>query len=367
MNVQAPNPEFRQTQKTLLVDCDVHPRLRSPDQLKPYMSERWWNHFQTYGARKRNGVMKGHPYPKSGPSDGSRRDAWPPAGGPPGSDLDFMRQQHLDLYGVDYGIINPLWVGAGDQNLDLGSALASAQNDWQMEHWALPEPRLRPSIVVNYDDAASARAEIHKRAREYDYAQVMLLSRSAEALGRKRYWPIYEAAVEHGLPVGIHVFGFSGLAITPTGWPSFYMEEMSAHGTSVSAIVMSMVMEGLFEHLPDLRIVLIESGFAWLPSLAWRLDKCWARMRDETPHVRRPPSEYIRENVYVTTQPIEEPNQPGHLEDVFRWIGWDRVLFSSDYPHWDFDDPKYVIPRGVRDDNRRKILGGNAAALYRLG
>ena len=366
MNIEAPRPEFRQAQKLQLVDCDVHPRLRSPAQLKPYMTARWWDHFQTYGARKRNGIAKGHPYPKTGPSDGARRDAWPPDGSPPGSDLDFLRAQHLDFYGVDYGIINPLWVGSGDQNMGLSAALASAHNDWQLEHWSIPEPRLRPSIVVNYDDASPASAEIRKRAKEFDYAQVMLLSRSAEALGRKRYWPIYEAAVEHGLPVGVHVFGFSGLAVTPTGWPSFYMEEMSAHGTSVSAIVASMVFEGLFEHLPELKIVFIESGFGWLPSLGWRLDKCWARMRGEVPHVRRPPSEYIREHVFVTTQPIEEPNNPKHLEDVFDWIGWDNVMFSSDYPHWDFDDPLHVIPKSLGAERQRKILSGNAKKLYRL-
>ena len=46
MNIEAPRPEFRQTQKLQLVDCDVHPRLRSPAQLKPYMTARWWDHFQ---------------------------------------------------------------------------------------------------------------------------------------------------------------------------------------------------------------------------------------------------------------------------------------------------------------------------------
>ena len=58
---------------------------------------------------------------------------------------------------------------------------------------------------------------------------MLLLSRTAEALGGKRYWPIYEAAVEAGLPVGIHAFGYSGWPITNRGWPSFYIEEMTEH------------------------------------------------------------------------------------------------------------------------------------------
>ena len=58
-----------------------------------------------------------------------------------------------------------------------------------------------------------------------------MLSRTGEPIGRKRYWPIYEAAVEAGLPVGIHVFGYSGWRRQQSGWPSFYIEEMTEHAT----------------------------------------------------------------------------------------------------------------------------------------
>jgi uncharacterized protein len=196
---------------------------------------------------------------------------------------------------------------------------------------------------------------------------VFLLSRTSEALGRRRYWPIYEAAVEAGLPVGIHVFGYSGWAATNSGWPSFYIEEMTEHATSSQALVTSLIMEGVFERYRDLKIVLIESGFGWLPALGWRLDKHWKRMRDEVPHLRRAPSEYIREHIWVTTQPMEEAEKPEHLIDTMSWIGLDRILFSSDYPHWDFDDPFMALPPSLTDAQRRNIYAGNAKALYRLG
>jgi predicted TIM-barrel fold metal-dependent hydrolase len=194
-----------------------------------------------------------------------------------------------------------------------------------------------------------------------------MLSRTSEALGRRRYWPIYEAAVEAGLPVGIHVFGYSGWAATSSGWPSFYIEEMTEHATSSQALVTSFVMEGVFERYPDLKVVLIESGFGWLPALGWRLDRNWKRMRDEVPHVRRAPSEYIREHIWVTTQPMEETETPEHLIDLMNWIGLDRIMFSSDYPHWDFDDPFMAMPSGLSDEQRRRVYAGNAKALYRLG
>lgn len=367
MNMELRQPVRPARVKPAVIDCDIHPRVPNLEALKPFMSAHWWNILKTYGTRQRHGFAKGYPFPKATPL-ACRRDAWPPNGGPPASDLAFMREQHLDPYGIEYGIMNPLAPsGEGEQNPELSAALCSATNDWQIDAWTRLEPRLKASIVVPYEDGEAARAEIEKRARERDFAQVLLLSRTSEALGRRRYWPIFEAAAAAGLPVGIHVFGYSGWALTNTGWPSFYIEEMTEHSTSVQAMVTSLIMEGVFERWPSLKIVLIESGFAWLPALGWRLDKVWHRMRDEVAHVKRPPSEYLREHFWVSTQPMEEPEKPAHLLDVLDWIGHDRVLFASDYPHWDFDDPFLALPPSLDETRRAQIFAGNARKLYGLG
>ena len=84
------------------------------------------------------------------------------------------------------------------------------------------------------------------------------------------------------------------------------------------------------------------------------------------PHVKRPPSEYIKQHFWVSTQPMEEPEQASDLIDVIDWIGWDRILFASDYPHWDFDDPHFAIPASFGEQRRRQIFSENARALYRL-
>jgi predicted TIM-barrel fold metal-dependent hydrolase len=367
MNIEVRQPLRARAERTrpAVIDVDIHPKASLAD-LRPHLSNRWWDYLQTYGMRPRHGFVKGYPYPKATPQ-AARRDAWPPGGGLPGSDLDFMRRQHLDHYGIAYGIMNPLSPsGQGDQNAGLSAALAAAINAWQVEAMCRREPRLKASIVVPYEDGEASRAEIRSRAADRHYVQVLLLSRTSEALGRKRYWPIYEAAVEHGLPIGIHVFGYSGWAMTNTGWPSFYIEEMTEHATSAQALVTSMIMEGLFEHLPGLKIVLIESGFAWLPALGWRLDKHWKTLKDEVPHLKRAPSEYIREHFWVSTQPMEEPEDPAHLIDVMEWIGWDRILFASDYPHWDFDDPFLALPPSLDERRRTQIFHDNACTLYRL-
>jgi len=219
---------------------------------------------------------------------------------------------------------------------------------------------------VPYEDAQAAQAEIERCADQPDFAQVFMLTRTTEPLGKRRYWPIYEAAAAHGLPVAVHVFGFGGHATTPGGWPSYYVEDMTAHSAACQAAIASLVLEGVFERVPELKIVKIEGGFGWLPSLAWRLDQHWARLRDEVPHVKRPPSAYIREHVWVTSQPIEEPERVEHLIDLIEWLGADRLLLATDYPHWDFDDPTVALPRRLGPERLEQIRHGNARGVYRL-
>jgi predicted TIM-barrel fold metal-dependent hydrolase len=347
-----------------IIDGDVHPALRSLADLRPYLSARWWDFLQTYGARRRHG-MNYEPYPKSAPR-ACRRDAWP-EDGVPGSSLELMRTQYLDAYGIEFGILGPLGItGQSELNLDFAAALASATNDWQRDTFAKPEPRLKAAIVVPYEDGAASVREIERCAEDPAYAQVFMLTRSAEPAGNRRYWPIYEAAERHGLPVGLHVFGASGHPYTGAGWPSYYVEEGAGHSTSCQTVVTSLVIEGVFERFPRLKIVIIEGGFAWLPALSWRLDKLYERMRSEVPHLKRRPSEYIREHIWVTSQPMEEPENRQHLFDTIEWIGWDRLLFASDYPHWDFDDPFRAFPAGLPAERHRQILEGNGRAVYRL-
>jgi predicted TIM-barrel fold metal-dependent hydrolase len=350
-----------------LIDVDIHPRPNGIEAFRPYLSARWWDYLTTYGVRARHGFFAGQPpFPKAQPL-ASRRDAWPPGGGTPASDLDFLRHQLLDNYGVDIGVLNPLQPsGQGDRNNAFSAAMAHAVNEWQLEAWLRKEPRLRGSVVVPYEDGAASAAEIRKRAGDSNFVQVLMMSRTAEPAGNPRYWPIYEAAAEAGLPVAFHAFGYSGWAMTNGGWPSFYIEEVSEHATSCQNQVISLVVEGVFERIPSLKVILIECGFAWLPSVAWRLDKHWRMLKDEVPHLKRAPSEQIRSHIWVSTQPMEEPERARHLLDIMEWIGWDRILFASDYPHWDFDDPREALPGLIPAERRRDILGGNARALYGL-
>ena len=136
----------------------------------------------------------------------------------------------------------------------------------------------------------------------------------------------------------------------------------------MQAVATSLVFEGVFERFPKLRVVIMEGGLGWIPSLCARMDKHWARLRSEVPHLKRKPSDYVREHIWFTTQPMEEPERASHLMDLFERIGWDRILFSTDYPHWDFDDPRLAFRAPLTDAQRHQLLFGNARKVYsRLG
>jgi len=367
MNVEVLNRSGAAPQastRLMIADGDIHPRPVKASDLYPWLAKQWQEIFETFGGRARHGWEKGSPYPKMQPM-ASRRDTWPASGGGPASDLAMLREQLLDLHNVELGIMNPLSPsGQGFQNTDMSIAVTRAVNEWQVANWASQEPRLKASVVVPYEDGVAAAKEIRHWAGNKHFAQVLLLSRTNEPLGMRRYWPIYEAAQEAGLPVGIHAFGYGGTPISSSGWGSYYCEEMVGHAVCAQSGLTSMVMEGVFERFPNLKVISIEAGVSWAPALMWRLDAQWKKLKAETPHLNLLPSEYLRRQVWWTTQPIEEPEPREKLAEMIDFLGWDKLIFATDYPHWDFDDPQYAFPIKISEEDKRKLFRENARLVY---
>lgn len=345
-----------------VIDCDIHNTLSSETVLYPYLSERWRRHHQMLGAPDRVGgyVPRGMPY-------GARYDAWTPSGHRPGSDLNFLREQLLDLWDIEYGILNCLTPVCEMPNLEYAAAFARAVNDWQIDEWLDPEPRLRASMIVACDDGKLASQEIDRLAADPRFVQILLLARTMEPLGRRKYWEMYEAAVRHDLPIGIHFTGVGVGPITAVGKPSHYIEDHAGMTQAFQTQVTSLVCEGVFEHFPTLKVALIEGGFAWLPPLMWRLDRAWKKLRAEVPYLKRSPSEYIREHFWMTTQPIEEPPKPEYFQQLLEHINAaERLMFATDYPHWDFDSPDRTLPTNLPPGLKRNIMAENARGFYQL-
>jgi hypothetical protein len=332
-----------------VIDCDLRHALHPLTELHPYLSRRWRDHLDHYGTRA--------PVPFAGT-----------APVPPLPDLEALRAQLLDRYDIEYGLLHLLApLGMDQRNQELGAALCRAQNEWVIEHWTSRDKRLRAAITVPGEDAETAVEEIERWAGHADFVQIALVTRSIEPLGRRRYWPIYDAAARHNLPVALYAAGHNGHAVSAAGWPSHALEEQHAAAIAQQAAVVSLVTEGVFELHPSLRIVLVDAGFAWLPSLCWRLDRAWARMRDEVPHLTLPPSGYIGQHFWFTTHAADAPERPEDLRRVIEWVGWDRILYGSGPLHGEPDNPEQSFPIRLSEEERRMLFNANARAVYGLG
>ena len=365
MTAERPETSPEVEQRLGVIDTDIHPYMKTPKDLDPYLSARWRQYLTEYDKFVCGPYATRGTYPRFSPNT-CRRDAWPPGGGLPGSDVDFIREQHLDASNIAVGVLEPLLNANIARNHDAAAAFCTAMNEWQKQAFYVPEPRLRASILVPQDDADAAVKEIHARAGDPAFVQIQLGSKTSEPLGRRRYWPIFAAAQEANLSIGLHIGGTQNSAPSPSGWPQFYMEDHHMLVHSMQNQAASLVLEGVFEQFPNLKVVMIEGGFAWWPNLAWRLDAHWRKMRDEVP-LRRPPSDYMRSNLWIATQPVEEPENPEDLRQVFEWIGWDRIVYSSDYPHWDYDDPKTAWRIRLSETEERMLLRDNAMNVYNFG
>jgi predicted TIM-barrel fold metal-dependent hydrolase len=340
--------------------------MPSREALLPYLPKYWAEVVQRSGF--------GNPGTITGagtPVGVLRADARPPGGGVPGSDPQFLIAHHLDRYGIDYAILT----GGGilgislNPDVDYANAVASAYNAWLAEHWLTVSPRFKGSILLNHSDPEYSAREIDRWGAHPAFVQTIMASGSPRLFGQRCFHPIYEAAERNGLPVAIHP-GTEGAGIayppTPAGYPTRYMEWHNILPINFMSHLNSLVCEGVFEKFPRIKFVAIEGGVAWLPHLMWRMDKNYKALRATTPWLKRLPSEYIKEHVRLTTQPIEEPENPRHLVQIFEMIEADRMLlFSSDYPHWDFDNPKMALPP-LPAEMKARIFAGNAAELYNL-
>jgi hypothetical protein len=281
----------------------------------------------------------------------------------------MFRSQLLDLYGIDIAILGSvistaqMYVG-GAAPLALTDALAEASNLWTVEDW-LDDDRLYAALSLPYEDPTLAVKAIERWGDHPRFVHVLLPFRTQRPLGNSKYWAMYEAATAYDLPIAVHPGNGSNGMLTGAGWPSYYYEDHVGTPHALLNHVASMICEGVFDRFPTLKIVLQEGGWSWITSYGRRFDRAWGQLREEIPDLQRKPSEYIRDHFWYTTQPVEEPPHPHQFIEALEQFGQpDRLLYASDYPHWDFDPPQHGVPGVVSADIRRAIMGENAVALY---
>ena len=344
-----------------LIDTDIHNDLPSMQELKPFLPAQRHPWLENGGPG-----MAGRYYANMG--SGRMDDAVREEDGLAAGDPDWVVQQLMTKYRIDLGILTGSIIGVAIQHdWRFQTALVSAYNDWTLAKWVLPYDCYKGSIAIAAQEAEGSAREIHRLGNHPGMVQVLMPSAARLPYGNPHYWPIYRAAVEYDLPVAIHVGSEgTGLANAPTGvgYPTTYLEFHTDHSQTMMAHCVSMVAEGVFEAFPTLKFAFIEGGVCWAPYVMGRLDRMYPALKAEVPYLKKLPSEYILDNCYWSTQPIEEPDDATQLLALLKMMRAEKtVVFASDYPHWDFDNPLTAF-KFFPADLKRRIFVDNSLEMY---
>lgn len=352
-----------------VIDCDVHPVLvGGVGALLPYLSERWRRRLD---PRKNvdfiQALVGRAPHFKG--SGVLRRDATPPTGGPPGSDPAFMVQHHLNRNHIEAVVLLSLDASRVEcwTDPDEAAAIVSAFNDLHADRWLSVDRRFHYALTVAPHDPVQAAAEIRRFGGTRGVVAVWL-PMIDRLLGDRYFHPIYQAAAELGLPIILHPNGTEGDYVgSPTyagGNPPTRAERYALHGEMAMSNLTSLIFEGIFERYRELKVVFTEFGWTWVPSLVWRLDSTWKSARREMPWVRSAPSQYVLDHISFTSEPGLEVPTEAHQRQVLDMMNAERtLLFSSDYPHWDGDEPQTVF-KNVTPALKARIFRDNAVGVF---
>ena len=345
-----------------VIDCDVHACVPSLEALFPYQDPVWVEAARERGYRGPPGLNL--IYPPLAPT--TARTEWRPADGRvPASELGLLQEHILDPWRVERAIVNCYYSVDSLRHPDWAIALARSINDWLIDQWLDKDPRLSASLVIPARDPAAAAAEIDRVGKHPGFVQVLLPVRSERLYGQRIFWPMFEAIEGNDLVAGLHWGGLAEHGPTPTGYASWYVEEYAEEPQVFGAQLTSMIVEGLFQKFPGLRVSLLEGGFTWLPTWAWNLNKKWKGLRREFPWVDRLPSEIIRDHFRFSIAPTDM-GPPEQMRRIIDWLVTDDLLmYASDYPHLHTDDLHTLL--GLMPETMRaNVMAETARRWYRF-
>jgi predicted TIM-barrel fold metal-dependent hydrolase len=246
---------------------------------------------------------------------------------------------------------------------DYAVAYARAYNDF-IADVCKQTPRLKGIALVPLQNPAAAVEEANRAVTKLGLSSIAVATQGMkEHLGSQTFWPLYEELQRLNVPFCVH-----NRREGPAGeirFDSFIF--MHTIGRPVETFIQfaGLIYGGVAERFPRLRIAFLECGVGWVPYWMERMDEEWEkRGKVEAPLCKQKPSEYVKHGNWFFAMEPEEETVPYVIER----IGDDKILFASDYPHWDGMFP-YVTAtiRGRKDISEQaksKILGENAKRFY---
>ena len=276
-----------------------------------------------------------------------------------------------DREGIDVMVCYPS-LGLGATAFDDAAFAEDFARRWN--RWAAgfcqgaPNRRLHAVGIVPLQDAERARRLVEEIAAlglvAVAVPPTLRDGRNLDDPSLERFWA---AVASSGLPVGVH--GAPGMNIPVPGADRFD-NYVQVHALSFPfdqmIAVTAMVLGGVLERHPRLRVAFLESGIGWVPYFLERLDEHFEKRGHQVPGCKRPPSEYVaRGQCFFSCEPGEKT-----LAYAAEELGAGCIMYASDYPHWDSDFPDTVAPirdrRDLSDEAKAEILGGTAARFYGL-
>ena len=279
----------------------------------------------------------------------------------------IMARRAMESMAIDYQVIFPtpmLSLGL-HPSAEQEVALAFAYNRWLCEEVLSGDDRLTALIYLPFNDPDASLRTVEEFAGKPGVAGFNITSVRHKPVQHNQYMKVYAAIEEAGVPLGFHA--------GPT-WEDQWMRQLDrfigVHALSFVLCNMvhltNWVLHGLPERFPNLNVVWIESGIAWVPFMMQRLDNEYLMRSSEAPMLKKLPSDYIRD-MFFTSQPLERHNMK-LLEATFEAMNAStQLLYASDWPHWDFDSPASIWDLPFLDEEaKRNILGGNANRIFKL-
>lgn len=285
---------------------------------------------------------------------------------PPGSDhASTVTARAIEAFGYDYQILFPqtmLDMGM-HPNPRIATALILAYNKWFTTNVLGRDARIKSMLNLPIEDPDAALETIRLYHGHPHVVGFLITSQRFFSVHDNRYMPIYAELERLKMPLGFHAGPNWG-----DSWTRTMNRFTAVHAMSFCTCNMTHLSNWLFnglpERFPSLNVIWIESGLAWIPFMMQRLDHEYILRTSDAPLLTKLPSDYMRE-MFFTSQPLEV-SHPKALTLTLEMMNAERtLLYSSDWPHWDFDPPARIMTiDGLSDAARSNILGRNAQRLF---
>lgn len=278
-----------------------------------------------------------------------------------------LTRRAMDAMGIDYMVVfpTPMLQLAMHPQPEIETILGTAFNRWLVEKILPQEPRMKGLLYLPFNDVDDCLDLIERFGASPHVIGFTVTSTRYKPVHHNQYMRLYAAIQESGKPLAFHA-GYN--------WGDASMLQINRfigmHALSFVQFnlvhLTNWVLNGLPERFPRLKVIWVESGVAWVPFIMQRLDAEYLMRSSEAPLLKRLPSEYIAE-MYFTSQPLETTNLKLTAATFEAINAETQLLFSSDWPHWDFNTPSAITNLGfLSDAAKRNILGLNAAKLFNL-